>query len=85
MSEQSAELTDLPPSAKLVHKVLEIEEELTQKALVEETMLSPRTVRYALNRLKEIGMVEEDVHFPDARQSIYRLSRAPCAPCDNTA
>ena len=85
MSEHTAKLSDLPPSAKLVYKVLEIEEELTQKELVEKTMLSPRTVRYALNRLKEIDVVEEGVHFPDARQSIYRLSKTAYPPCDDTA
>ncbi|RQG92092.1 MarR family transcriptional regulator [Natrarchaeobius chitinivorans] len=67
------EIEDLPPSAKLVFKVLEYDGPLTQKQIVEESMLSARTVRYALERLEEIGMVDEDIYFADARQSLYRL------------
>jgi len=36
-------------------------------------MLSARTVRYALERLEDIGIVDEDIYFADARQSLYRL------------
>ncbi|PCR91393.1 winged helix-turn-helix transcriptional regulator [Natrinema ejinorense] len=67
------EIEDLPPSAKLVFKVLEYDGPLTQKQIVEESMLSARTVRYALERLEEIGIVDEDIYFADARQSLYRL------------
>jgi predicted transcriptional regulator len=71
--EATQKLLDLPPSAKLVFTVLEHEEPLTQKQIAEETLLSPRTVRYALTQLKEIGMISEDIHFADARQSIYEI------------
>ena len=67
-------LDDLPPSAKLVFKVLEYNGTLTQKGIVEESMLSARTVRYALERLEAIGVVDEDVYFADARQNIYELT-----------
>jgi len=67
-------LSDLPPSAKLVYKVLEYDGPLTQKRLVEESMLSARTVRYALERLEDCGHVEERVYFADARQSLYELA-----------
>ena len=67
-------LADLPPSAKLVFKVLEYNGTLTQKGIVEESMLSARTVRYALERLETIGVVDEDIYFADARQSIYELT-----------
>ena len=67
------DLDDLPPSAKLVFKVLEYDGPLTQKGIVEESMLSARTVRYALERLERIGVVDEDVYFADARQNLYRL------------
>jgi len=67
-------LDDLPPSAKLVFKVLEYNGTLTQKGIVEESMLSARTVRYALERLESIGVVDEDVYFADARQNIYELT-----------
>lgn len=66
-------LDDLPPSAKLVYKVLEYDGPLTQKGLVEESMLSARTVRYALDRLDDCNCVDEQVYFQDARQSLYRV------------
>jgi predicted transcriptional regulator len=37
-------------------------------------MLSARTVRYALERLEGIGVVDEDVYFADARQNLYKLT-----------
>ena len=66
-------LDDLPPSAKLVYKVLEYDGPLTQKGIVEESMLSARTVRYALERLEGCGLVDKSVYFADARQSLYDL------------
>jgi len=74
MAGSDEELEDLPPSAKLVFKVLEYDGPLTQKQIVQESMLSARTVRYALERLQEIGRVDEDVYFADARQSLYELT-----------
>ncbi|MGB9964170.1 winged helix-turn-helix domain-containing protein [Halobacterium sp. CBA1126] len=74
MAEDDSVLEDLPPSAKLVYKVLEYDGPLTQKRIVEETMLSARTVRYALERLEERGVVDEDIYFADARQSLYQLT-----------
>ncbi|MBP1922314.1 putative transcriptional regulator [Halorubrum alkaliphilum] len=71
---QTEGLDDLPPSAKLVFKVLEYNGALTQKGIVEESMLSARTVRYALERLEGIDVVDEDVYFADARQSLYKLT-----------
>ncbi|ACV10522.1 ArsR family transcriptional regulator [Halorhabdus utahensis DSM 12940] len=68
------DITDLPPSAKLVFKVLEYKGPLTQKGIVEESMLSARTVRYALERLEEVDVVSEDVYFADARQNLYELT-----------
>ena len=67
-------IADLPPSAKLVYKVLEYNGPLTQKGIVEESMLSARTVRYALERLEEIEAVDEDVYFADARQNLYEIT-----------
>ncbi len=66
-------LADLPPSAKLVYKVLEYEGELTQQRLAEETRLSTRTVRYALNSLESIELIEQKVYFADARKRLYSL------------
>jgi DNA-binding MarR family transcriptional regulator len=75
MSDVTTEgLIDLPPSAKLVYKVLEYNGPLTQKGIVEESMLSARTVRYALERLEGINAVDEDVYFADARQNLYEIT-----------
>lgn len=49
---------ELPPSAKLVAKVLDYNDTLTQSQLAEETLLPPRTVRYALSRLEDEGVVK---------------------------
>ena len=75
MADPSAEaISDLPPSAKLVYKVLEYNGGMTQKGIVEESMLSARTVRYALERLEEIDAISEDVYFADARQNLYEIT-----------
>ncbi|PSQ02248.1 ArsR family transcriptional regulator [Halobacteriales archaeon QS_4_69_31] len=64
---------DLPPSAKLVAKTLEYNDALTQSELAEETLLPPRTVRYALNRLEDVDVVDSRFSFADARKRIYSL------------
>ncbi|GAA0660331.1 MarR family transcriptional regulator [Natronoarchaeum mannanilyticum] len=68
------DVRDLPPSAKLVAKVLEYNDTLTQSQLAEETLLPPRTVRYALNRLEEQGVVDSRFSFSDARKRLYTLA-----------
>lgn len=65
---------ELPPSAKLVAKTLEYNDTLTQSQLADETMLPSRTVRYALNRLEEVGVVDSRFSFSDARKRIYTLN-----------
>jgi DNA-binding MarR family transcriptional regulator len=67
-------IEDAPPSAKLVYKVLQYNGSLTQKGIVEKSMLSQRTVRDAIDRLEELGIVHESVYIPDARQSLYELT-----------
>jgi NAD+ kinase len=66
---------ELPPSAKLVLKVLEYQGELTQKAIIEETLLPPRTVRYALSLLISEDLVEKRISLRDSRQGLYRVRR----------
>jgi len=65
---------DLPPSAKLVAKVLDYNDTLTQSELAEETLLPPRTVRYALSRLEDAEVVDARFSFADARKRLYSLS-----------
>jgi len=64
----------LPPSAKRVLDVLATNGPLTQKELINKTDLPPRTVRYALSRLRDENMLEERFCFRDARQSLYGLN-----------
>jgi predicted transcriptional regulator len=86
MAESDAEeLADLPPSAKLVYKVLEYNGPMTQKGIVQESMLSARTVRYALERLEGIDAVEEDVYFADARQNLYEITHTTEAEAETPA
>ncbi|WP_299264101.1 MarR family transcriptional regulator [Halorientalis sp.] len=67
-------LRELPPSAKLVAKVLEGDAPLSQGQLAEESLLPDRTVRYALNRLEESDLVGSRYSFRDARKQVYYLS-----------
>jgi DNA-binding MarR family transcriptional regulator len=67
-------LRELPPSAKLVAKVLETDAPLSQGQLAEESLLPDRTVRYALNRLEEADLVESRYSFKDARKQVYFLN-----------
>jgi DNA-binding MarR family transcriptional regulator len=68
-------LRELPPSAKLVAKVLEIDAPLSQAEVAEESLLPDRTVRYALTRLEERGLVRSQYSLQDARKQVYALAR----------
>ena len=70
----SEAIRDLPPSAKLVAKVLEYNDTLTQSQIAEESLLPDRTVRYALNRLDDEGLVNSRFSFSDARKRLYSLN-----------
>ena len=67
-------LRELPPSAKLVAKVLEGDAPLSQGQLAEESLLPDRTVRYALNRLEESELIGSRYSFKDARKQVYYLN-----------
>ncbi|WP_336133753.1 winged helix-turn-helix domain-containing protein [Natronomonas amylolytica] len=71
MSETESTVESLPPSAKLVYKTLEYEGSLTQSELAEESLLPQRTVRHALKKLDDAGVIEESVYLMDARKSTY--------------
>ena len=76
--ERSDLFAELPPSAKLVHFVLaHDDDDRTQTELVEETALSARTVRTALGRLEDAGLVTESVCLRDARKRVYSLASEP--------
>ena len=67
---------ELPPSAKLVLKVLEYQGQLSQKEIIEETKLPPRTVRYALSLLMSEGLVMKRLSLRDSRQGMYQVKKS---------
>ena len=67
------DLKELPPSAKLVAKVLAYNETMTQQEIAEESLLPARTVRYALNRLEDKHVLHSRFSFTDARKRLYTL------------
>lgn len=73
------ETISLPPSSKIVLRVLENGGLMTHKDIVAKTHLAPRTVRYALKKLKERQLLVELFNIRDARQIIY-LIRATWSP-----
>ena len=64
-------LKDLPASSKLAYKILVHEGNMTQKELINVSLLPERTVRYALNILMKRQLITHQPHFSDARQTIY--------------
>jgi DNA-binding MarR family transcriptional regulator len=63
--------TTLPPSSRTVLGILSNGGAMTHKDIVEKSHLAPRTVRYALRKLKERHLIIEKFNFRDARQIIY--------------
>lgn len=67
-------VADLAPGGKLVYKTLEYSDgPLTQQQVIQETQMSSRTVREALNELESRGVIEKDAYIADGRQNLYRL------------
>jgi DNA-binding MarR family transcriptional regulator len=62
----------LPPSSRRVLEILGTDGAMTHKDLVKKSRLAPRTVRYALKKLKERHLIIEKFNFRDARQIIYQ-------------
>ncbi len=69
----SIDISSLPPSAKLILKVLEYEGALTQKDIVKKTMLPARTVRHALAILVGNNFVRKRPLIRDPRQDLYYI------------
>jgi hypothetical protein len=59
--------------------VLETGDLLTQKEIISKTYLPPRTVRFALGRLRNEKVITERFCFKDARQCLYGLQAAGVA------
>lgn len=68
-------LTDMPPSDKLVVVVLAHDTPLTPQELREESRLADRTLRAALSRLSEAGLVERRVPVDGIPERTYGLSQ----------
>ena len=56
----------------MVLSLLRKGEALTHKEIGKLTGLPPRTVRYALQKLRECSLIREEWNFKDARQIRYR-------------
>lgn len=67
-----SEVKTLPPSSVTVLSLLDEGGAMTHKELVRRSKLAPRTVRYALKKLKENHLIIEKFNFRDARQIIYQ-------------
>lgn len=62
---------DLPPSAQTVYEVLNEEGPATHKELLTEMEMPGRTIRYAVKRLKEAGIIGERCKLMDCRQCYF--------------
>jgi NAD+ kinase len=67
------ELLNMPPSAKLILKILEYEGSMSQKDLAAKTLLPERTIRLSLGHLVSRGYVKKKTSLRDARHRIYEL------------
>lgn len=64
-------LDGLPPSARRVFEVLREHGPLTHKDLVRVALMPGRTVRYAVHRLREAGIIGEKCNLMDCRQCFF--------------
>lgn len=74
-----SECTHQPQSVLRVKEVLTSSGWLDHGAIVSATGMAPRTVRYALGKLKTAGQLQEKLNFRDMRKVIYNLKSAPAA------
>ena len=64
-------IRSLPPSAKLLLRVLRENKVSRFEELMEETLLSKRTLLYAIRALKELDLIETQICMSDARRRFY--------------
>ena len=69
------DLFNMPPSSKLLLKILEYEGSMTHKELISKTLLPDRTIRLAMSHLLEKGYVKRKISIRDSRQKIYEISK----------
>ena len=66
----------LPSSAKAVFSLLRDGKPRTLNEMVENVSFSPRTIRNALNRLRDNGLIVAKFNFKDARKPLYQIKTA---------
>jgi len=71
-----SKIEQLPSSAKAVFSLLGDGKPRTLNEMVGSVSFSPRTIRNALNRLKECGLIVAKFNFRDARKPLYQLKIA---------
>ena len=64
-------IRSMPTSAKLLLRVLKENKISPFDELMEETMLSKRTLLYAIKTLKELDLIETQICMSDARRRFY--------------
>jgi DNA-binding transcriptional ArsR family regulator len=69
-------IEQLPSSAKAVFSLLGDGKPRTLNEMVGSVSFSPRTIRNALNRLREGGLIIAKFNFRDARKPLYQLKIA---------
>lgn len=65
----------LPPSARQVFETLQLHGPLTHKDLTRVTGMPARTVRYAVGRLKEAGVIGARCNLMDCRQCYFFVAQ----------
>lgn len=65
----------LPPSARQVYDTLASRGPLTHRDLVRATGMPGRTVRYAVGRLKEAGVIGARCNLMDCRQCYFFVAQ----------
>lgn len=69
-----SDIEDFPPSVRLVLQTLHATDGLTTSQLAEETGLVERTIRYALTRLDDQGVIESRYLLTDPQTCEYELT-----------
>ena len=64
-------IRNMPPSAKLLLRVLKENKISRFDELMEETLLSKRTLLYAIRTLREQGLIDTQICMSDARRRFY--------------
>jgi len=71
--EQKNNLISLSPSSKFILYVLKQKGPLTMNQIISSTLLSKRTVAYALKKLQEKKFIKKSKNAKDKRISIFEI------------